>query len=86
MNRNIQQTSKKRFIHHLLGAGSLALGVFAVCAQTEVKMWSKLVGAPNYDFGGGVAVDPFGNVVFGGPTQSSLGGQSAGLFDLYAGK
>ncbi len=57
-----------------------------VSAQTEVKVWSRLVGKGSYDFGGGVAVDPFGNVVFGGPTQSSLGGQSAGVFDVYAGK
>ena len=75
-----------RFVTHLLLAGLLAFGVSRASAQTEVKVWSRLVGAPNYDFGVGVAVDPSGNVVFGGPTQSSLGGQSAGLFDVFAGK
>jgi hypothetical protein len=65
-----------------------ALSTAACCAsaQTEVKAWSKMIGGSNYDYGQGIAVDPAGNVVFGGPTQSSLGGQSAGLFDVFAGK
>jgi hypothetical protein len=71
---------------NLFLATCLALGACGVSAQTEVKVWSQLVGAANYDFGVGAAVDPFGNVVIGGPTQSSLGGPSAGLFDVFAGK
>ncbi len=66
--------------------GCFALGAGIASGQNEVKAWSRLVGAANYDFGHGVAVDPVGNVVFGGPTQSSLGGQSAGLFDVFVGK
>jgi hypothetical protein len=67
-------------------ASLLVIGTVPLCAQTEVKAWSKLIGASNFDYGQGVAVDPSGNVVFGGPTQSSLGGGSAGLFDVFAGK
>ncbi len=66
--------------------GFLALSTCCVHAQTEVEAWSKLIGAPNFEYGQGVAVDPSGNVVFGGPTQSSLGGASVGLFDVFAGK
>ena len=70
----------------LLLTVSIAISTCYIHAQTEIQAWSKLVGAANYDFGVGVAVDPSGNVVFGGPTQSSLGGGAAGLFDVFAGK
>ena len=67
-------------------ASFLVGGACCIHAQTEVKVWSRLIGGSNYDYGHGVAVDPLGNVAIGGPTQSSLGGQSAGLFDVFVGK
>ncbi|HPY29052.1 MAG TPA: SBBP repeat-containing protein [Verrucomicrobiota bacterium] len=66
--------------------GGLVLAVAPVAAQGEGKIWSRLIGAASYDFGGGVAVDPAGNVVFSGTTQSALGGPLAGAFDVFAGK
>ena len=42
-----------RIMKKLLLAGLLAISTCCICAQTEVKAWSKLIGAANYDFGGG---------------------------------
>jgi len=81
-----KQTWDSRITNLLLSAGLLAFGICSACAQTEVKVWSKLVGTPLQDCAGGVAVDPSGNMVIGGATLGSLGGQSAGTFDVFAGK
>ena len=43
----------------LLLAGLLAISTGPLCAQTEVKAWSKLIGAPNFEYGQGVAVEFF---------------------------
>lgn len=76
----------KRNRKELLLAGGLALVTASAFAQSEVKVWSKRVGANSYDFGYAVATDPAGNVVVAGATQSSLGGQNAGRYDLFVSK
>lgn len=64
----------------------LAVGAGNALAQSEVKAWSKIVGAGSYDFGYAVATDRAGHVILAGATQNSLGGQIAGRYDLFVGK
>lgn len=48
----------------------VAVSAWGAAAQTEIKAWSRLIGANNYDLSHGMAVAPSGNVFVGGPKQS----------------
>lgn len=77
---------KSHLLRKLLVASWLATSAATGFAQNEVKVWSTNIAANSYDFGYAVATDPAGNVVVAGATQSSLGGQIAGRYDLFVGK
>lgn len=55
-------------------------------AQTEVKLWSKTLGANATDFGYALTVDRDGHVILAGAAESSLGATSLGLPDILVGK
>jgi len=50
------------------------------------KLWTRIVGSVNYDFGYAVATDPFGNIIVAGATQGSISGSNAGRYDLFVAK
>jgi len=46
------------------------------CAPDGTRLWSRIWGSADYDYGTGVAVDPAGNVYVAGDTQGTLPGQT----------
>jgi hypothetical protein len=67
---------------------SLFIGLASVSAlgQADVKVWTRLLGTGNYDFGYAAAVDAAGNGIIAGATQGSLSGGNAGRYDLFVAK
>ena len=70
----------------LVFAGILALSAHCASAQSDVKVWTRLVGGGGGDQGFAVAADNFGNGIIAGATQSSLAGGNAGAWDLFVAK
>jgi hypothetical protein len=70
----------------LVFACILAISPHCAFAQTDVKVWTRLVGSVSDDLGYAVAADHFGNGIVAGATQGSLAGGNAGRYDLFVAK
>ncbi|MEI8041733.1 MAG: SBBP repeat-containing protein, partial [Verrucomicrobiota bacterium] len=64
----------------------LIFGTCCVCAQTEVKVWTRTLGESDYDYGYAMATDPAKNVIVTGRTHSSLAGALSGTYDMFVAK
>lgn len=64
----------------------LVIGTCCVCAQTEVKVWTRTLGESDYDYGYAMATDPAKNVIVTGRTHSSLAGALSGTYDMFVAK
>jgi hypothetical protein len=64
----------------------LLAGTGIALAQSEVKVWTQIVGANDDDLGLAVATDPWHNVILAGTTRSILGPMVSGRYDLFAAK
>ena len=67
-------------------AAALLLLAGGAFAQTEVKVWTQIVGANDDDLGLSVAVDPWHNAIMTGTTRSILGNMVSGRYDVFAAK
>ena len=70
----------------LLLASLLAIGSDCIWAQSEVKVWTQIIGANDDDVGLSVATDPWRNVILSGTTRSILGPMVAGRYDVFVAK
>lgn len=67
-------------------ASALTIGSYCLCAQTEVKTWTRMVAGADYDYALAAATDRSGNVIFSGETHSFLGPRLFGKFDIFVTK
>ena len=64
----------------------VALSLQCAFAQTEVKIWTQVVGKNDDDPALGVATDPSGNAILCGGTHSILGPALNGRYDIFVTK